>query len=52
MPALTEAETEAQISNILTRHHWYLVKTDAALVVRGWGRLPCHQIPQGFPDMT
>lgn len=52
MPSLTEAQTEAQISNILTRHGWYPVKTDAALVIRGWGRVPRGHIPQGFPDMT
>ncbi|GGO22073.1 hypothetical protein [Deinococcus humi] len=49
---LTEAETEAQISDILKRHHWYPVKTDAALVIRGRGRVPRSHIPLGFPDMT
>ncbi|QLG11019.1 VRR-NUC domain-containing protein [Deinococcus sp. D7000] len=49
---LTEAETEAQISDILIRHGWYPVKTDAALVIRGRGRVPRSHIPQGFPDMT
>ncbi len=52
MPPLTEAETEAQITDILTRHGWYGVKTDAALVIRGRGRVPRGHIPQGFPDMT
>lgn len=52
MPDLSEAQTEAQISDVLTRHGRYPVKTDAALVIRGWGRVSRSHIPQGFPDMT
>lgn len=35
MPDLSEAQTEAQISDVLTRHGRYPVKTDAALVILG-----------------
>ena len=49
---LTEAGTEAQISDILQRHGWYPVKTDAALVIRGRGHVPRCHIPLVSPNMT
>ena len=50
----TEAEIEAALRDLLTRHDWYGVKTDAALVTRGRhsSRLARGSIRTGFPDMT
>lgn len=48
----TEREIEGAIRDLFLRAGWYAAKTDAAMVVRGKGRVARGHLPLGFPDMT
>lgn len=47
-PGYSESSIEAQVRDLFVRNHWYPLKTDAALVVRGGKRHGT--IQTGFPD--
>ena len=48
----TEREVESAIAELFERAGWKAVKTDAAMVSRGTGRVQRGHLPLGFPDMT
>lgn len=47
---LSERDVKQQAAELLTRHGWYALKTDAGNVRRGEGR--AGDLPPGWPDMV
>ena len=47
---LRERDVEQQAAELLTRHGWYALKTDAGNVRRGQGK--AGDLPSGWPDMV
>ncbi|AZI45315.1 hypothetical protein EHF33_20615 (plasmid) [Deinococcus psychrotolerans] len=47
---LRERDVEEQAAELLTRHGWYSLKTDAGNVRRGQGK--AGDLPSGWPDMV
>jgi len=47
---LSEHDVEQQAAELLTRHGWYALKTDAGNVRRGQAK--AGDLPSGWPDMV
>ena len=51
IPPASEAQIESQVRDLFLRAGWYSdLKTDAALIGRGRGRVKWGSLPLGFPD--